>query len=344
MVTRTKSMLLACGLSIAALFVMPLIPEAVSQDSQQSATPLKDVCREGWSRYSCGYRIRLCISPDLEKQYDLTTSIRWSVEGCYRDQTLIPDVWAHVPSEVLGYLRQAWRWRGYRFRSRIVNFDSSMVKAVEAEATRLDPALDIAIRNLQIYRAGDDTPNHSPGFAEEQGFNEFKGPYDATVPEKSLEQYKLEPPIPKAGATDVCPAAWSRFSCRFVRLCVSPSVTGQYNLATSKEFGYADCKADNRTVPDKDTYCSPKQDTHCSPHDVGWAAGALILGPRYLRAVKLDSSDIFDGNIEEAIQRLVLVPIPTSGLMEYDRGYEEGQAAFQKYLTENGQKDTESPH
>jgi hypothetical protein len=39
-----------------------------------------------------------------------------------------------------------------------------------------------------------------------------------------------------------------------------------------------------------------------------------------------------------------LVPIPTSGLMEYDRGYDEGQAAFQKYLSENGQKDAKSPH
>jgi hypothetical protein len=207
-----------------------------------------------------------------------------------------------------------------------------MIKAEERHTTKFETALDIAIKNLQLYHPGDNDASDN-----------VQSKYHQHYPVKSLEQYNLEPPIPKAGAADVCPAAWSRFSCKFVRLCVSPSVKSKYDLKTSKEFGYADCKADNRTVPENDTYCSPQRDTHCSPHDVGLAAGMLILGPRYLKAVKLDSSDIFDGDIEEAIQRLVLVPVPTSGLMEYDRGYEEGQAQFKKYVSENGLKETTNP-
>lgn len=54
MVARTM-ILLGCVLSIAALFFpfVPLTPQAISQESQSSATPLKDVCQEGSSISRC---------------------------------------------------------------------------------------------------------------------------------------------------------------------------------------------------------------------------------------------------------------------------------------------------
>ena len=322
MVARTKLILLGSCLTIAALFAMPLVPQAISQASQPNGAPLRDVCQEGWSRYDCVQPgVRLCVSPDVQGQYDLAKSPGVS-GGCRLDTNLVPEPWMHATPEEVGYV-YAEAGTGYHFYVRSAKLDSSVIKGGDLER---------AISKLLMLTESE---------MEAWGHGQAKWKPAAPI---SLEQYKLDPPTPEAGATDVCPAAWSRFSCQFVRLCVSPSVAGHYDLTTSEEFGYAKCKADDRIVPEKDTYCSPKRDMHCSPHDVGLAAGMLILGPRYLKAVKLDSSDIFDGNIEEAIQRLVLVPIPTSGLMEYDRGYEEGQAAFQKYLTENGQKDTKSPH
>ena len=57
----------------------------------------------------------------------------------------------------------------------------------------------------------------------------------------------------------------------------------------------------------------------------------------------LDSPDIFNGDVEEAIKRLVLVPVPTSGLKEYDKGFDEGQLKFKEYLTKNGIEEKKRP-
>ena len=136
----------------------------------------------------------------------------------------------------------------------------------------------------------------------------------------------------ETSVTDVCPTSWSRFSCQFIRLCISPSVVHHYDLASSEEFGYARCKADTRSVPE--------EDTHFSPGDVG--EGALLVDRVYFKAVKLDSSDIFEGDIDEAILRLVLVPIPPSGLIEYDRGYVKAKARFQRSVAKTDQKQDRS--
>jgi hypothetical protein len=324
MFAPTKSMLLPCGLAIAVLFAMPLIPQAISQELQSNGTPLRDVCPVGWSRYRC-IGIRLCISPEVENRYDASAS-PGVTNSCHSDKVLfgdkivIPEAWTRATPEESGY--SVGRNKGdYFFYSRVVKLDQSMIKNGDLIKTLQD-----------LLVVGTEFESWSHGRAK----------WKPLVPQKSLEAYSL-PPAPTTGK-EVCPVGWAKFSCQFVRLCVSPSVAANYHFSTSREFNDAQCEADNHTVSENDTYCSPKRDTHCSPHDVGMAAGMLILGPRYLKAVKLDSSDIFDGNIEEAIQRLVLVPIPTSGLMEYDRGYDEGQAAFQKYLSENGQKDAKSPH
>jgi hypothetical protein len=308
--------LLGCALSIAALFATPLTPQAISQESQASRTPLKDVCREGWSRYACG-DVRLCVSPDVEEQ--LTTP--WSFQhayGCGRDEDVVPDVWAHVSPEVIGYLAQdAGRYFGYhRYRSHVVYFDSSTVKNAEPDSLG---AISSALRN-SLHFPGDPA-------AYDKGLSEGR-PREL---EMSLDPYKLHLE-PKTQVTDVCPAQWSRFSCQFVRLCVSPTVASKYDLASSKEFGYAHCKPDNRSVPEGDT--------HFSPSEVG--EGTLLVDRVYFKAVKLDSSDIFEGDIEEAIERLVLVPIPPSALMEYDRGYEKGRVRFESTRSKSDQKEKRS--
>jgi hypothetical protein len=170
-------------------------------------------------------------------------------------------------------------------------------------------------------------------------FNEGRAKYQAHE-EVSLDSYNIKPPSSRTPVTDVCPEQWSRFSCQFVRLCVSPTVAAKYDLVSSEEFKYARCKADNRSVPEGDT--------HFSPHDVG--EGALLVDRVYFKAVKLDSSDIFEGDIEEAIERLVLVPIPSSALIEYDRGYEVGLPRFKRSVAKTSQKyqkqseDATSPH
>jgi hypothetical protein len=315
MALRSKAIVLGLALTIGALAIA-LVPQAISQESQHPGSPLKDVCREGWSRYDCG-STRVCVSPELENQYDLAASSRWSVEGCSKTPTqrILPDAWAHATPEEIGYLSPSFRWRGYWFHDRVVNLDSSIVKNRD-----LDGAVEQLLRHGGSY----------PYFMDR--FNEGRAKHHAEI-DDSLERYGLPPP-PETGK-ELCPPGWSKFSCRFVRLCVSPSVSSSFDLTSSKEFGYADCKSDNRAVSG--------QDINFKPHDVGLAAGALVGGPVYLKAVKLDSSDIFEGDIDEAIQRLVLVPIPVSALLEYDRGHQEGEARFQKTLDKAKQLDSGRP-
>jgi hypothetical protein len=313
MAVRISATLIAGGLSIAAC--LPFFPLTSSPAPQQSAVPLKDVCPEGWSRYRCqGDLIRLCVAPDVESQHNLRDSFYFS-SACRADESVVPEAWAHARAQEIGY-NVAAGIEGYNFRSRVARLDSSQIKNGDMEKT--------IEKILRDYPHG-----------REEGFDEL-GPLGRA----SLDDYGLHLP-PKPSVREVCPAAWGRYSCQFVRLCVAPSVANRYNLETSKEFGYAECNADNHSVGE--------EDTNSSPHDVGMAAGALLLGPRYVGVVKLDSSDIVDGNLDEAIERLVLVPIPTNALIEYQRGLLEGRAEFERYLAKAKQKakeieDAKSPH
>ena len=313
-----KSKLFGCSFIAVFFLIAPLIPHAISQ-SQNSSAPLTDVCRAGWSRYTCGVQVRVCVSPDVENHFNLADSVRWSVEGCGKTPTrkVVPEAWTHATPEEVGYLSAARRWAGYDFHIRVVNFDSSAIRNGDLEG---------AIQNLHIAHEGYE--------GDTDRFNEGRAKYRPSG-DQALESYGIPLPVPKTPATEVCPATWSRFSCRFVRLCVSPSVAAKYDLASSKQFGSANCKEDTRSVS--------AANTRLSPEEVGLAAGAMIVGPRYLRAVKIDSSDVFEGDIEEAIQRLVLVPIPPEALMEYDRGYTKGQAEFEAYLAKNKQREAGRP-
>lgn len=317
MASRISSILVVGGLSIAALVVMPLVPRTVSQEAQERAAPLRDVCPEGWARYSCN-EVRLCVSPEVENQYDVAKALEEKGTGCGRSDRIVPGAWAHVTPYVVGWRNRAYMGGGYYFYTRVAKLDASNVKNRD---------LNEAIENLHLGNTSRELS---------KGGSDWK-PVDF----ESLETYKLKVPTPNPSVKEVCPAGWRRFSCEFVRLCVAPSVTNRYNLETSREFQNADCKMDSRTVG--------AEDTNSSPHDVGYARGWMLLGPQYVGVVKLDLSDIFDGNVDEAIQRLVLVPLPPNALIEFNHGAKEGVARFQNYLNENRIKekeieDAKSPH
>jgi hypothetical protein len=248
----------------------------------------------------------------VEKQYDLTNSIReFSQESCYSDSDSVPEVWTHATPEEMGYFAQDnGTYRGYKFRAGVVNIDSPRIKNG-----------DLKSFILSHKGSTDDYVSYDKGFKEHISRYEM-----------SVDSYNIVSPSPKTPVTDVCPAQWSRFSCQFVRLCASPSVVGKYDLASSEEFKYAHCKADNRSVPEVDT--------HFSPYDVGYAA--LLVDRVYFKAVKLDSPNIFEGDIEEAIERLVLIPIQPHALMDYDRGYEVGRTRFERSVSKANQKQQQS--
>jgi len=145
----------------------------------------------------------------------------------------------------------------------------------------------------------------------------------------SLDDYELSPAKPPSN-DDVCLPNWTRYSCTFIRLCVSPSVMHRYAVRMSSMFKNGECESDSGVVPADWTAASPK--------DIGYARGALLTGRRYLKAVKLDSSEIADGDIDEAIQRLVLVPVTARMYMEYLHGLGEGIAEFQDFLAKNRKK------
>ncbi len=85
-------------------------------------------------------------------------------------------------------------------------------------------------------------------------------------------------------------------------------------------------------------HCARLPVTGATPHDVGYARGALLIGPRYLNTVKMYSSDIVNGDIDEAIQRLVLVPVTARVYVEFLRGEGEGIAQFEEFLAKTRKK------
>ena len=174
MVARTK-ILLGCGLSIAALFFPfpPLVREALSQESQASATPLKDVCPEGWSRYVCDNTLRLCVSPEVEKQYDLSNSYReFSQERCSVDSMSVPEAWTHATQEEMGYLApDNGKYRGYQpHRVGVVNLDSSQIKNGDLKSA--------------ILRV---TPTSEDLRSYEKGFSKYIARYEISVDSYNIQ-------------------------------------------------------------------------------------------------------------------------------------------------------------
>jgi hypothetical protein len=153
-----------------------------------------------------------------------------------------------------------------------------------------------------------------------------KGKNAAPITPSSLEAYGLHPKEPPS-ETDVCPQRWARYSCQFVRLCASPSVANQYPLKTYLKG--AGCEWDSSIVP--------KEWTGATPKNVGYSAGALMQGRRYLKAVNLDSADIIDGDLKDAFQRLS-PPITARMYVEYLYGLGEGISDFHDFLTKVRQK------
>jgi hypothetical protein len=312
MALRRKS-ILCRGLAVIVLALL-LVPQAKSQSAQQSQSPLKDVCPDGWLRYSCGYGyVRLCVSPDVEGSDDLTESLQIR-GGCGADESIVPEKWTHATLEQCGYMMASMSLGlGYHFYTRVLRLDSSSInhrdRNVQAGGYSASKDLDQSIKALFQY----------PG--EDNGRYEF-----SPIVIRSLDKYGISFHDPATPVKDVCPTGWARYSCRFVRLCVSPTVAGSYDLRGSKLMNYAECKIDKRAVA--------LDSTHASPYEVGLAAAAMLDGPSYFSVVKLDSSDIFGGDLEEAIQRMVFVPLPTNFLMEYARGAKEGNAWFDKTLAE----------
>ena len=197
MTTQTNAHLRVLAIGLFCVFAPTLLAHA--QEAHDRG-PLKDVCGEG-SRYSCGLAVRLCVSQDIEEQYDLTkTEINYCSHGAnHLPLPVIPDAWAHVSLDIAGYVRGAGpRWDGYNFATRVVNFDSSMIKDGDVET-----AANKVQRNV-----------NSGGNPENDAFIEASHRGSKLNFEKQVEvpsDIKVRPR--ETSVTDVCPTSWSRFSC-----------------------------------------------------------------------------------------------------------------------------------
>lgn len=322
MAVPTKSAAIACGMTLAALLAVPMAPRTTLLEAQQVGTKSSDgdVCPADWARYRLGDGARLCISPqvenlyleqkkdeyDSEHSYDVASMLKTSYIA-QPDNFVVPEAWAHATPEEIGWLVASGAG-GYQFRCKVIKFDTSNIEHGNLKTT---------LRNLPDCSSTE----------WDKGFAEYK-PQGRI----SLDDFGIHLPPPKTTGKEVCPVKSSRFSCKFIRLCVAADVADHYNLSESKEFQYARCEADSGTVPEANT--------NSSPHDVGYSAGATaqLIAPRYLKTVELNSSDVLDGNIDDAIKRLVLYPVPTNAFLEYARGYEKGQTEFYAFLEKAKQK------
>jgi hypothetical protein len=308
----------------AVFFAVVFLTKPAFLASQDSAIPLKDVCPAGWTRYECSGVIRLCTSPDLHTGVGMESY-------CTISKRIVPDEWIHDTAYDVGFAKAnaggGYRTgTGYGWFTGVWKIDSSSVSS------------DDDMRAI-LHRI---TPI---GIEDEKGNSDYRQ-WRATVPDEveewtkhsipiaslhlgSLEEYGLHRPKPPSD-NDVCPADWGRYSCALMRLCVSPGVMHRYAVTMSENFKYAECRSDSNIVP--------AEWTGATPHDVGYARGALLVGPRYLNTVKMDSSDIVNGDIDEAIQRLVLVPATARVYVEFLRGEGEGIAEFEEFLAKNRKK------
>jgi hypothetical protein len=312
----------------AILFALALLLRPTFLASQGPVIALKDVCPDGWTRYDCNDGVRLCTSPDFRSACEsrgisCDNTVRYIGE-CVVSKWIVPEEWAHDTIDDLGFARFEIGPR-YGWHTRVVRIDSSSFSSKDDlhDAMKSLNAFGVMARAREAH---DEWRRNVPDEVDE---DLKRSGWPPRVHINSLAEYRLPPPRPPNN-NDVCPADWTRYSCELIRLCVSPNIMHRYAVRMSPMFKNAACEADSGIVP--------SEWTGATPHDVGYAQGSLLLGPRYLKTVRLDSSDIADGDIDEAIQRLVLVPVTARMYVEYLHGLGEGIAEFEEFLAKDRKK------
>jgi hypothetical protein len=315
-------MVMIFGSAIAFLADTSVVAQTATSGRLGSSTELRDVCPDGWSRYRCSSDrveeeggIRLCVSPGVQ--------IGPEAQGvCRKDPLIVPEAWSHASPDEVGWEEANCGSNCTILVTNVVRLDSDTFDRYRKEV--------LARNHLSLKGYYQEHPDmlaatvvvdllsDSARGGEWSAIQNYKRLDYLTSEERTLVQKWLPPPKPKSTAIEVCPSGWQRYSCKFSRLCVSPEVAAKYDLNNARAFSCHDCKLDENIVSEPDT--------HASAREVGFIAGGMIQVPKYTSVVNLNLPDIGDGNLDEAMERLLMIPPGIKANRDYYEGFGMGLA------------------
>ena len=326
------------GLALAFTFlVMPNIRQDASLRAQEASE--SDVCPAHWYKFNCT-GIRLCVSPEMDRfrgvgHENLTDSIYGAAPehdnrgACIEDFFSVPPAYTHASEKQLSFYAGYYDVVEAPMFMKVVKFDDADFSSEDSWS-----------RALQRFKASfNDVEAH-----DQTAFREGQERRNEVLDTRAADAQLPLPTLPNSGESvrEVCPSGSARFTCQFARLCISADVASRFanTLEKSGEFYFAKCKADTVAVPEAST--------HATPYMVGYAAGFRLLGPKYFKLVKVDSSYVKDDGqwwttgINPALERANLSLLPPSAIQEYAKGWHDGNVEFQNFLNKAKQKAAES--
>jgi hypothetical protein len=251
-------------------------------------------CPAHWTAHICGPDI-LCVAPEVEAKYDLEAPLRHvhcspkAAAGEIPASSLRDDPYLYGFSVGAGLQPT--------FRRQALMLDSSMLTDGDVEG---------ALKALDVDAVGGNEWAHPAN----------QGHVDGT----SAMLASLRMPSVKVNQVGAfaCPSpSLSHVCSSMILLCVAPQIEGKYDLPDSEVFQRAYCDATPLSKP------VPATSITGDPYKAGYYIGFMVLPPKFVKLIKLDNSQMVEGNLDEALIKLDL-RIPPDWVTKFDKGIHDG--------------------
>jgi hypothetical protein len=134
-----------------------------------------------------------------------------------------------------------------------------------------------------------------------------------------------------------CPSGWFPHVCDFDILCVSPGVETTSDFSRSKEFKRANCKLDYERKEIAATVIMGEGPAPKGPWAACYSVAFAGIAPMMkVRALKLDSTSIIDGDLDRALVSVGL-HAPANWFEQCDKGKYDGNKDLWDYLNKTDQ-------
>lgn len=255
-------------------------------------------CPAHWKTHVCHDTV-LCVDPEVEMKYSFEAPLKHV--GCNPEvaTNVIPASSIRGDPYLYGFSVGAGLVPGFWVRALMV--DSSMVQDGDVEG---------ALKSLGVGTYG----------ANDWAHLENKGRINGS----QAHNARLMLPTMKVSAEGrpACSSASSVHVCgSMILLCVAPEIERKYDLLDSEPFQKAYCDARPLSEP------VPATAITGDPYKAGFSLGFMILPPKYVEVIKLDSLQIAGGDLDEALRKLDL-RIPSDWETKFDEGLDAGGSAL----------------
>jgi len=272
---------------------------------QSTKGPGGKACPARWKTHICDGGTILCVDPEVELKYDVTAPLpKVNCNPAIAKQEIKAsqvrgDAFLHGFTVGAAVPETFWM--------RALMLDASMVHDGNIEGA--------------LHRLGLPKPYTSFGPSDGKVDEAIALGNNSRNAAGLLEQATGGLPEHAQGKLACAPPSVVHECASMILLCVDPEVEEKSDLSNSEAFRTAYCDFRPMTKPVLATAITG------DPYKAGYSVGFWVLPERFVKIVKVDSSQIAGGNLNEALTKLDL-GIPPDWEIQFDEGVEAGANAL----------------